>query len=56
MNIFARSMKELGKTNLYEHKIDTGSTKSVKLRPYRTSPAAKQEIKDKLMKCLSMIL
>ena len=32
------------KTSLYKHTIDTGDSKPIKCRPYRTSPAAKQEI------------
>jgi hypothetical protein len=29
---------------LYKHTIDTGDSKPIKCSPYRTSPAAKQEI------------
>ena len=29
---------------MYKHTIDTGDSKPIKCRPYRTSPAAKQEI------------
>ncbi|CAG2213163.1 unnamed protein product [Mytilus edulis] len=52
-DVFATSLKELGKTNVYHHKIDTGNSKPIKSRPYRTSPAAKQEIQkqiDELLK------
>ncbi|CAC5360194.1 unnamed protein product [Mytilus coruscus] len=43
-NVFATNVKELGKTDAYKHKINTGNAPPVKSRPYRTSPAAKQEI------------
>ena len=43
-DVFATSLEELGKTNVYKHKINTGNAPPVKSRPYRTSPAAKQEI------------
>ena len=29
---------------MYKHTIDTGDSKPIKCRPYRTSPAAKQEM------------
>ena len=43
-DVFATNLQELGKTNLFKHTIDTGDSKPIKCRPYRTSPAAKQEI------------
>jgi hypothetical protein len=33
---------------LYKHTIDTGDSKPIKCRPYRTSPAAKQEIQKQM--------
>ena len=47
-NVFATNLQELGKTNLYKHTIDTGDSKPIKCRPYRTSPAAKQEIQKQI--------
>ena len=44
MDVFATNLQELGKTSLYKHTIDTGDSKPIKCSPYRTSPAAKQEI------------
>ena len=43
-DVFATNLQELGKTCLYKHTIDTGDSKPIKCRLYRTSPAAKQEI------------
>ena len=47
-NVFATNLQELGKTSLYKHTIDTGDSKPIKCRPYRTSPAAKQEIQKQI--------
>jgi hypothetical protein len=47
-NVFATNLQELGKTNLYKHTIDTGDSKPIKCRPYRTSPAAKREIQKQI--------
>jgi hypothetical protein len=43
-DVFATILQELGKTSLYKHTIDTGDSKPIKCRPYRTPLAAKQEI------------
>ncbi|CAG2226067.1 Transposon Ty3-G Gag-Pol polyprotein,Transposon Ty3-I Gag-Pol polyprotein [Mytilus edulis] len=43
-NVFATNLQELGQTDVYKHKINTGNAPPVTSRPYRTSPAAKQEI------------
>ncbi|VDI02506.1 Hypothetical predicted protein [Mytilus galloprovincialis] len=51
-NVFATNLKELGKTDVYKHKINTGNAPPVKSRPYRTSPAAKQEIQKQVEELL----
>ncbi|VDI61165.1 Hypothetical predicted protein [Mytilus galloprovincialis] len=55
-DVFATSLKELGKTNVYHHKIDTGNSKPIKFRPYRTSPAAKQEIQKQIDELLKYVI
>lgn len=37
-NIFSKSSDDLGRTNLVEHAIDTGSCKPIEQAPYRTPP------------------
>ncbi|CAC5360237.1 unnamed protein product [Mytilus coruscus] len=51
-NVFATNLKELRKTDVYKHKIDTVNAPPVKSRPYRTSPAAKQEIQKQVKELL----
>jgi hypothetical protein len=48
MSLWSILSIELGKTSLYKHTIDTGDSKPIKCRPYRTSPAAKQEIQKQI--------
>ena len=45
-NLFASKDSELGHTDTVKMKIDTGSTKPIKLRPYRT-PIKNREVIDK---------
>jgi hypothetical protein len=42
-DIFAEHLKDLGKTNLYHHTIDTGDHQPVRSRPYRHSAATNTE-------------
>ena len=40
---FAKDFSELGLTNLYSHKIETGDSKPVKQAPYRQNPEMRRE-------------
>ena len=53
MDVFATNLQELGKISLYKHTIDTGDSKPIKCRPYRTSPAVKQEIQRQIDEMLT---
>ncbi|CAF4881812.1 unnamed protein product, partial [Rotaria socialis] len=44
---------QLGRTSLIQHHIDTGNTKSIKLRPYRVSPARKEIISTEITKMIN---
>ena len=43
-DIFAYSLKDIGRTSIIEHTIDTGNHPPVCSRPYRTSPQNREEI------------
>ncbi|KAL3887802.1 hypothetical protein ACJMK2_000195 [Sinanodonta woodiana] len=43
-DVFAVVLSELGCTDIYQHKIDTGNDKPVRQRFYRTNPIQKAEI------------
>ena len=49
-NVFSKSDDDIGRTNLVEHEIQTGSAKPIKLNPYRIPlakrAAAEKEIQD----------
>lgn len=40
--VFATTLKELGKTNVFEHKIEMTNDTPFQSRPYRTTPTAKR--------------
>ncbi|MES9881967.1 MAG: reverse transcriptase domain-containing protein [Sedimenticola sp.] len=43
-DVFATCTEELGSSNIYSHKIETGDAQPVHRRPYRASPQQKAEI------------
>ncbi|MES9884237.1 MAG: RNase H-like domain-containing protein, partial [Sedimenticola sp.] len=43
-DVFAKDLSELGCTDLYQHKIETGDAPAVRQRFYRTNPKQKAEI------------
>ena len=43
-DVFAKSLTELTGTTVVTHKIDTGTSPSFRLRPYRATPADREEI------------
>ena len=47
-DMFATDMSQLGVTDLITHHIDTGSSKPIKQRPYRTSPIMNKEIESQV--------
>ena len=51
-NLVAEDLSELGKTNLYQHTIDTGEAKPIKLNPYRTSPRYLEFLKEEIANML----
>ena len=51
-DVFATSLSELGCTELYPHRIDTGDAAPVQQRPYRASPEAKGIISEKVQEML----
>ena len=51
-DMFATEMSQLGVTDLITHHIDTGSSKPVKQRPYRTSPLMNSEIEKQINEML----
>ena len=51
-NLVAKDLSELGKTNLYQHTIDTGGAKPIKLNPYRTSPRYLEFLKEEIANML----
>ena len=51
-NLVAKDLSELGKTNLYQHTIDTGEAKPIKLNPYRTSPRYLEFLKEEIANML----
>ena len=51
-NLVAEDLSELGKTNLYQHTIDTGEAKPIKLNPYRTSSRYLEFLKEEIANML----
>ena len=51
-DVFATKMSELGRTDIYQHKIDTGDAKPVRQRFYRQSAEAKKEIEKHIIEML----
>ena len=49
--IFAKNSKDLGRTNLAKHTIDTGKHKPFKETAYRVNPFKKEESKKKYRIC-----
>ena len=43
-DVFAKSISELGRTNLHYHRIETGDALPIKQRFYRHSPVARDEV------------
>ena len=53
-DIFATSLKDLPGTEKFMHKIETTTEKPIRLRTYRTTPAARAEIKRQTDEMLQM--
>ena len=51
-DIFARDITELGVTNIYEHRIDTGDAIPVRQRFYRHTPTASKEAERQIKEML----
>ena len=52
-NLAASDLSQLGKTNVYQHTIDVGEAKPIKLHPYRTSPRHLEFLKEKIGRMLN---
>lgn len=52
-NAFAKSVSEMGITNIYKHVIDTGDANPIRQRFYRTSPQIKREIEKQVDELLA---
>ena len=51
-DIFATSLKELGLTQLYAHRIETGEARPIKQAPFRVCPEKKDEIDQQVQELL----
>jgi hypothetical protein len=52
-NLAASDLSQLGKTNVYQHTIDVGEAKPIKLHPYRTSPRHLEFLKEEIGRMLN---
>ena len=50
--MFATDISQLGRTNIIQHKIDTGIEKPVKQRFYRSNPIEEQFIEEEIQRLL----
>ena len=53
-DIFVKDKNELGKCGIVKHRIDTGDTKPIRQRAYRTSGENKKLIEEKVKKMLEI--
>src|SRR5919108_1916024 len=51
-DLVADDLSQLGRTNLYQHTIDTGEARPIKLNPYRTSPRYMEFLKEEIANML----
>ena len=52
-NLAASDLSQLGKTGVYQHTIDVGTAKPIKLHPYRTSPRHLSFLKEEIERMLA---
>jgi hypothetical protein len=50
--IAAKDMTEIGRTNLYRHKIETGNAREIRQYPYRLSPLHSRFLKEEIERLL----
>ncbi|KAK3604698.1 hypothetical protein CHS0354_008258 [Potamilus streckersoni] len=48
-DVFANNLNELGNTNVFTHRIETGDSMPVRCQPYRAAPHIKKKSTDKSM-------
>lgn len=52
-DVFSKSSNDIGCTNVYQHRIETGNNPPYRQRPYRQTPAVRQIIEDHVQQMLA---